>query len=114
MALKRTGELSAAQWQIIHYSRLSNVGISVAVGITFLTHALAPVEGNARIALTALVATASGVAWVHFDRWCHAQVLCPVCRQSIFYRWIIEIWVGFSRWFSNVPNKCATCGARLG
>lgn len=113
MALKKSSELSTAQWLVIHYSRLSNLGLSAAIAVPILAYIFGPVESAPRFVGVTIVTIISVTAWFFFDRWCQDQIHCAVCRKSLFRRWVLEVWVGFWRWFGGIPDRCPHCGARL-
>ena len=113
MALKSASELSATQWQIVHYARIASFGLGISVAAPVLVYALVPYTNGLRVLIAIGAAILSALAWFHFDKWCRRQILCPICRRTLMHLWVLEIWIGFWHWFGGVPDACPHCNARL-
>jgi hypothetical protein len=114
VALKRDAELSEIQRSIRRYSVISNLTFSAAAVVPVFAYVGIQGMGAAERLLVALVLAGIGVwAFRRVDAWCHEQVLCPNCSQSLFTRFLLEVQVGFWRWVGGIPEKCRHCDAPL-
>jgi hypothetical protein len=114
VALKRVSDLSEIQRSIRRYSGISSFALSVAGGLPiFLFLTLQGVDVLERAAIAAATAVVTAWLFLRVDAWCHEQVPCPTCEESLFTRFFLEVQFGFWSWVRGIPEVCPSCGASL-
>lgn len=114
--------MGQTQKDIIFYSLLSFFGLIGAVLIAVLVaiagaYALgaewiAHQNNQDRVVWASMALTIA--FWLPFNLWCRRQIICPVCKRSLFQTlWSVDWDFGEGQWASSLRTSCPHCSAQL-